>query len=249
MATNWSDLGFQVQNGSELEGLARKCHQNGRASRCSQGLYIVWALGSGIEVWAQLNKREELIGLNPHFAGKTRLSAGLMERITRHGFPMDGGFRAVAQPYGSDPIRGVFPFIFDVPDFLLQHELAVPAIHSVQLAAFAQQCALYLNEADMAARTARMALTLTPHTFLPMGLRGENGEPLAEPLPSAMFCGPVLDASLSTNPISKTQFWWLKVQSAAGEVDVVADAELLPRGARSGMLLQCTAWLSGRVMN
>ena len=247
MATNWSDLGFTAHSGADLETLARKCHQNGKAARCAQGMYIVWTLGQGIEVWAQLNPREELIGLNPHFAGKTRLSAGLTERVTRANLPMDGGFRVLAQPYGEDPIRGAFAFVFDVPDFLLHAEVRLPAIRTVQLAAFAQQCALFQNDADFEARTRRLAVKLTQETFLAVGLRGTDRELLAEPLPSAMFCGPVLDAARLGNPFSKAPFWWLKVRTAAGEVDVVADPELLPHGAHTDTILQCTAWLSGRL--
>jgi len=249
LATNLSDIGFTAQAGPELEALARKCHQNGHASRCAQGLYIVWAPDGGIELWAQLNHREELLGLNPHFAGKTRLSARLLERVTRAGFPMDGGFRALALPYGGNPSSGALQFVFDVPNFLLHDGLGVPAIHSVQLAAFAQQCALFENEEELRARSRGLAFQLTPASFLPVGMWGERREPLAEPLPSALFCGPVLEATLLKNPVSKAHFWWLKVKTAAGEADVVADPELLPRGAKAGQILQCTAWLSGKLMN
>lgn len=249
MATNLSDLGFTAQAGLELETLARKCYRNGHASRCAQGLYIAWSPGNGIELWAQLNLREELLGLNPHFAGKTRLSAGLMERVMRAGFPMDGGFRALALPYGSAPLQGAFQFVFDVPDFLLHDGLGTPVIHSLQLAAFAQQCAIFENEEELQSRTSRLPFKLASDSFLPVGMWGQNREPLAEPLPSALFCGLLLDTALLKNPLSKASFWWLKAKTAAGDVDVVADPELLPLKPRPGRILQCTAWLSGKLVD
>lgn len=248
MATNLTNLGFLPES-TNLEVLARKTFQNGRASRCKSGTYIVWSPGQGIELWAQLNPNEELIGLNPHFAGKTRASAGIMQRVSRGGFPMDGGFMALAQPYGSDPIRGAFTFVFDTPCFHLHDELALPAIRSVQLSAFAQQCAVFQNEKEFQTHTSKFGLSLSTDAFIPLGLVGKNRESLAEPIASAMVCGPILDAEKLTNAVSKGEFWWLRIRTTGGEIDVVADPELLPRGAKAGMILQCSAWISGRIFD
>jgi len=246
VATNLSDVGFP--DGSDLEALAKKCYQNGKATRCKQGTYIVWALGNGIELWIQLNSNEELIALNPHFFGKTRVSAGLEKRITREGFPMDGGFVSLAQPYGNEPMKGTFRFVFDTPNFLVHEEIDLPQIHSVQLTAFAQQCVVAANEEDFAAAMSRQGRNLKIDAFVPLAMTGPNREPLAEPLASAMICGSILDAVQMTNPATKAQFWWLKIRNAVGEVDVVADPELLPRGVKVGGILQCSAWISGRIV-
>ena len=248
MATNLSDVGFNQQGPGELEALAKKCYQNGKAQRCKQGTYISWALGNGIEIWIQLNPNEELIALNPHFSGKTRTSAGLEKRVTRDGFPMDGGFVALAQPYGNDPIKGAFRFVFDTPNFLSHEELKLPQISSVQLTAFAQQCVVAATEADFAAAMSRQGRNLGVDAFRPLGMTGPSREPLPEPLASAMLCGPILDAVQMTNPSTKTPFWWLKIRNAVGEVDVVADPELLPHGAKIGAILQCSAWVSGKIV-
>src|SRR5208283_2050872 len=110
MATNFSDIGFAAHDSAALEKLGRKCFANGRATRCAQGLYICWELGQGIELWAQLNKSEELLGLNPFFQGQTRANVGLQDRIARNGQPMEGGFKSMAQPEAREPLRGAFPF-------------------------------------------------------------------------------------------------------------------------------------------
>jgi hypothetical protein len=248
VVTNLTDVGFNSGN-SELESLATKCFQNGRATRGPKGTYIVWSPAHGIELWAQLSPSEEMIGLNPHFFGKTRTSVGLMQRVTRTGFAMDGGFASLAQPFGNDPIRGAFAFVFDTPDFLTHEELKLPAIRTVQLTAFAQQCNVFANEADFKARITKFGgKSLPSDTFLPLGLTGPNREPIPEPLATAMLCGTILDASLLTNPVTKNNFWWMKLRNGVGEIDCVADTSLLPHGAKAGGVIQCTAFLSGRIV-
>ena len=247
MATNMSALGFVTQQGGEFEVLARKCFAQGRKRRCKQGVYIVWEVGQGIELWAQLNENEELIGLNPHFAGKTLLSAGLLERVARTGFQMDGGFKSLSQPYGSDPIQGAIPFVFDAPDFLLHEELTLPLIHSVQLCAFALQCVLYENEVVFQASTTRHKMNYAADACVPLGFQDKDRQPLSEPLASAMLCGVILETAQLTNPVSKRSFTWMKLKNAIGEVDVVADPEVLPRSPKPREILQCSVWLSGKL--
>ncbi|HEY3322143.1 MAG TPA: hypothetical protein VGP72_16880 [Planctomycetota bacterium] len=247
MATNLSDIGF-TQTGAELEALARKCFQNGRATRCEKGTYIVWALGSGIELWIQLTPNEELIGMNPHFSGKTRTSAGLEKRVHRAGFPMDGGFVALAQPYGNEQIHGTFRFVFDTPNFHAHSELKLPVISSVQLTAFAQQCVVAPSEAEFRAASTRSNSRLSIDAFMPVGLNEKGRKTGAEPAATAMICGVILDCEQILNPTSKARFWWMRIRNSVGEIDVVADPELLPKGAKVGGVLQCSAWVSGRII-
>ncbi len=248
MATNLSDIGFSAQAGPEYEALARKCFQNGHASRCPSGTYIGWNLGGGIELWIQLTPGEELVGLTPHFFGKTRISAGLCQRVTRAGFALEGGFVALAQPYGCDPIRGAFRFVFDTPDFHVHDELPLPQIRSVQLTAFAHQCVVAPNEQEFRAARQRAGQNLPSDALIPVGMLGPDRKPLAEPAATAMVCGTILDVARLTNPMTKAPFWWLRLRNAAGEIDVVADPELLPRAPHVGGVLQCSAWLSGRLV-
>lgn len=250
MATNLSDIGFAAQSGDELETLARKCYENGRATRCAKGIYIRWQLSQGIELWAQLSLSEELVGLNPHFGGTARASLGLTQRVTRSGgFPMDGGFKGLAQPYGNDPIRGVFALVFDSPDFHTHDELELPRIATVQMAAFAQQCAVFENEEEFQALATRRGMRLGPDACMAMGLAGADREPLAEPLASALLVGRIQEARQIVNPFSKHEFWCLRLQNSLGEVDVVADPELLARPPRAGNVLQSSVLLSGRLVN
>lgn len=247
MATNLSDIGFHVHQAADMEALAHKFFENGKKICFGQGSYILWEVGAGIELWGQMNESEELIGFSPHFLGKTRISAGLMERVTRASLPLDGGFKSLAQPYGSEPIKGAFSFVFDTPDFLLHANEQLPVIRTVQLTAFAQQCGVFENEEDFKARSARVGSKLGPDAFVALGMIDDKRQPRAEPLATAVLTGAVMDAQQINNPATGHPFWWLKLRNALGEIDVVADPELLPRGAKERNIVQTSAWLSGRV--
>jgi hypothetical protein len=247
VASNFSDVGFAAHSAGEIEALARKCFERGRVFKTQSGSYIRWEAGGGVELWGQLNERDELLAINPHYSGKTRTSVGLMARVTRQGAPMDGGFLCWAQPFGNEPISGLFQFVFDTPDFLLTKDLKLPCIQSVQLSAFAQQCNVFANEEDYKSRAARFKITLPSSAFLPLGMTDKNRKPLPEPLALAMICGHVLDVSEQTNTDSKQKFWALKLRTSSGEIDVVSDPELLPNGAKSGNILQASVWVSGRL--
>ena len=242
-----SDIGFGSPQGPELESLARKCFENGRASRCPHGTYIVWALGQGIELWVQLNQREELIGLNPHFSGKTCLSLGLVQRIERDGFPMDGGFLSTALPTAGDPGHGAFQFVFDVPDFRIHDEVNLPLLKPIQLCAFAQQCSIFESEAAYRAVAAKRGFSLSSDAFVPSGFFDGERRRMAEPLASAMICGNIAEVVEIVNPLTRNRFFQIQVLTCIGKVDVVADAELLPQRAKPGQLLQCSVWLSGKI--
>jgi hypothetical protein len=247
VASNFSNIGFAAGSAAEVEALARKCIDHGRVLKTVCGSYIRWEVGGGVELWGQLNEQDELLAINPHFSGQTRVSAGLIAGVERRLSPMDGGYLCWAQPFGSDPVSGLFQFVFDTPDFLLHKNLPLPAIRSLQLAAFAQQCNVFANEDDYNSRAARFKITLPSSAFLPLGLADRNRQPLAEPLALAMLCGQVLDAAEQKNADSKLPFWLLRLRTSNGEIDVVSDPELLPNGAKPGNILQASVWLSGRL--
>ena len=249
LATNLSNIGFHVHQAGDMEALAGKFFELGRKICFGQGAYLHYDAGNGVELWGQLNASDEVIGFNPHFAGKTRTSAGVMERIARSGFPLDGGFKCLAQPFGADPIQGKFAFVFDCPDFLLSAHETLPTIRTIQLSAFVQQCAVFENEEEFRSRSARFGSKLGSDAFVALGMIDEKRQPRAEPLATCVVIGRVLEAEQLANPATSHQFWWLKVRNSAGEIDVVADPELLPRGAKPGNVMQCTAWLSGRLAN
>ena len=45
------------------------------------GTYLRWADPSGAELWIQLNAENEVIGVNPHFGGRSRVRVLLTHSI------------------------------------------------------------------------------------------------------------------------------------------------------------------------
>ena len=127
-----SDIGFRLESEDDYQQLALKACEEGQAWRTASGTYISWSPGEGIELWAQLDRDGEIIGLNPHFRGKGLMRVGLAHKINRpDGTILDGGFYGWANPSEMDPESGEFPLVFDLPDYEL-HEGAVFTGHVLE---------------------------------------------------------------------------------------------------------------------
>ncbi len=198
----------------------------------------------------QLDADGDVVGLNPHYAGHARMRVGLVARMPRpESSVLDGAFHGWADPTDGDPESGQFPFIFDVPDYELTGAVAVPSIREVQLAAFAHELQAYESEAAYnAAQTG--AIKYAAESFIPAGLFGAaTNEPDATPQAHAIFTGRVLDTALVTNPATGREFCWAHVRTIGGELDMVADPDLLTGYLTKGGIVSGTFWLSGRLLD
>jgi head-tail adaptor len=63
----------------------------------------------------------------------------------------------------------------------------------------------------------------------------------------ALFTGRVLDTGELTNGWSGATFLWARVRTLGGEVDVVADPEIVTGDATVGGVAQGEFWMSGRL--
>jgi hypothetical protein len=89
--------------------------------------YLRWTGSGGEELWLQLSPRRDLIGMNPHFSGASRVRVGIVNRVTRPSdTKLDGALQAWASPQGDSPEEGAYPFVFDVPD-ARRSEVSYPA--------------------------------------------------------------------------------------------------------------------------
>jgi len=247
MASHLSDIGFQVETEKELQQLAARAYEEGEVFETSTVSYIKWAPGEGVELWLQLDRANDVIGINPHFSGSSVMRVGLTQRLVRsEARPLDGALHAWANPEGEDPETGAYPFVFDVPDYYLIDVAELPAIAKIQLAAFAHELQSYDND-EAYAESQSDEIKFASESFIPAGLFSPGGEATGPPEAHAIFTGHVLEASIITNPVTGVEFCWAKTKTIGGEIDVVADPALLNGLLIKGGVLSGYFWLSGRL--
>lgn len=241
MASHFSTLGFDLRDEQALRDFVMHTAVQGERLALPDGsAYVLWTPGAGIEMWTQVSADGSIIGLNPHFGGQARMRVGLTSRINGpNDNALDGAFHGWADAQeGGDPEQGAYPFMFDAPDFRIHDAMALPAIATVQLAAFAHTLTAYPDEEAFRAAETRMAA----ESCIPSGLFADP------PAPQVIFNGHVVAAAALTNPHTSLTFHWARVKTLGGEYDVVADpaivdGEIVPQG-----ILSVSGWVSGRIM-
>jgi hypothetical protein len=244
MPNHMSDIGFELNSEDDFQQLALQVCEEGEPRKAASGTYIRWAPGEGIELWAQLDQDNEVIGLNPHFRGKGLMRIGVTQEVIRpERTSLDGAYYAWANPAENDPEMGEFPFVFDVPDYQL-HKVRLPSILHVQLAAFAHE--LHSYDSDEAYdRSQSEEMKFASEAFIPSGLFRPEGTTMEPPQAHAIFTGHVQETTIITNPATGNGFCWAKLRTLGGDVDVIADPLLLNGLLVEGGVVSGSFWLSG----
>lgn len=246
MPSHLSSLGFSVKTREDFSALAMQAAREGKIVEVpGQGSYTVWAPGEGIELWVQIDQQGQLIGLNPHFNGKAVMPVGLTRRVLRSDdSELDGAFYAWAAPE-DDPEMGLYPFAFDAPDYRMYDALHLPQLANAQLAAFAHEIKAYKNEEALRATGKRMAAEscIPSGTFRP----GPMGGRIDPPESRVIYYGYVLETALLTNPVTRRTFYWARIRTLGGEVDLVADPEIVKGTIVKDGIVGGQFWLSGRL--
>jgi hypothetical protein len=211
------------------------------------GEYFHWSDPSGAEIWLQVSASNKLIGMNPHYAGRSIVPVGLTARLPAAGpSALDGSFHGWADPAGEVPDTGCYPFVFDAPDYRLHEELSLPARKQVQIAAFAREIAAFETVAAYeASQTGE--LKYASQSFIPSGLFTPAGDSTVPPKARAIFAGHVLAADEKINVLTRRAFYWALVETVGGTYDVVIDSSLLPVVPAVGGVISGSFWLSGRI--
>jgi len=247
MPGHLSDIGFDLKTQEDFEQLAIKTCQEGQPYRTADGTYIKWSPGFGIELWAQLDRADEIIGLHPHFHRNGRMRVNIVEKIMRpNSTILDAAYYGWSNPSDGGTEDGDFPFVFDVPNDKIQ-EPRWGSIAVVQLAAFAHELESYSSVEEFD-RSQVEGLRYASKSFIPAGLFTPESGDTVPPEAYANFAGHVLETSLIRNPATATDFCWAHVSTLGGEVDVVADPVLLNNVIVKGGVVKGSFWLSGVVI-
>ncbi len=249
MPSHFSSIGFPVDSQEAFQALAERSWPLATEIRVAGGLYRrrTTGTGPGAELWLQALEGGQLVGLSPHFAGRSANQVRLERRVRRAtDTPLDGAFFAWADPEGSTD--GAYPFVFDAPDALTCADLALPCVATVQVALFAHEIEVHASaEAYLAATAGPDGAHLEPEAFVPVGLFEPEGAVTDPPTAHALLTGRVVEARELTSEPGNRPFQWMFVASLGGAYDVVADLDLLPTTPEPGAVVLAAGWLSGRV--
>jgi hypothetical protein len=246
--SQFSSIGFRVSTGEDLAALASQVADRADTIDAADGQYLKWAPPSGEQLWLQVRRTGDAMGMNPHFEGQSVVRAFLEARITRSTHtPLDGTFLAWANPPADGSAGGDYPFAFDCPDAAVNDALALPAIVPLQVAAFAQQISVHDSEAAYDAHQASEGTRFDSRSFVPSGLVSPSGEPVTPPESHALIAGHVIAAAPRMNSVTGQPYWWALVDTLGGTFDVVVDPPLLTGPIRIGNIVSGWFWLSGRV--
>ncbi|MBO0861645.1 MAG: hypothetical protein J2P21_24795 [Chloracidobacterium sp.] len=249
MASHLTDIGFYYNTDEEIRELIDQAYELGELLRVEQGGYFRWSPGEGVEIWGQLDNKDNCIGFNPHFDGESVISVGLTARLQRiETSVLDGAFHAWANPSGDDAESGFYPFIFDAPDFRLCDSVKLPGVVEARIAAFAHELSAFESDEAYYASQSNWP-RFGAESFFPTGLFTEEMESTDPPQAYAIFTGHVLNTALKINPVTKSEFLWAKVQTFGGVFDVVADPVIVNGAVVEGGIVHGAFWLSGRLQH
>jgi len=243
MATHFSTIGLAIGSDPELVELIERVMPDAERFPTPQGTYLRWVDPSGAELWIQLNGENQLVGVNPHFGGRSKVRVLLTDRLeVGSTSTLDGRFHGWADPERAEREQsGAYPFLFDAPDAARHAELELPAEVDVQIAAFAHDIQVFASVKEFESTQTGNAWH-TSRMFIPSGLTGGDG-PKAE----AAFTGDVQRSERRTNKLTGADFIWCLVKSTGGTFDIVVDLELLPKPPPVGGVITGSFWLTGRV--
>jgi hypothetical protein len=251
VAGNFSSIGIELSTPQDMQDIVERVVDAAEPVAADGGVYLVWASGDGPELWLQCDAEDQLIGMNPHFAGPTRMRLGLVAAIDRPGqTELDGAFYAWANPGAEDPTSGDYPLVFDCPDALLHVDLELPCVVTVQLAGFAQHLEIWDSVADFERERDGDDAQLSSRAFIPAGLLRPDGvDDPPPPVAYAIVNGHVLAAELRVNPLTGQKYLWAAVATHGGTLDVVAAEALVTREVREGSVISGGFWLSGQIVD
>lgn len=249
--SNFSNIGFNVTTQEELQQLLRKVYRTSKQIKISEGVYSVFTDASGSQLFMQFNKKNEFLGVNPHFKGKSRRTVCLIHTIDRPESELDGAFQCWADPSEeNNPDSGLYPFVFDLPDFKTIGQIDFPKNFDIQLTAFAQELSVYDSEEEYD-ESQTSDLKWATQSFVPSGLFsfGEEEKDPSPPQATGIFTGIIRQFEKKRNELTGDEFYWLLVDTLGGEVDIVADIRYFEKTPIANGIVQGAFWLSGQLID
>jgi hypothetical protein len=247
MASHFSSIGFPLNSQEELGSLLESLYGQSRPYPCQSGRYLRWVDSSGAELWLQLDSHDNLVGVNPHFSGKSQMKVRLEHKVHRpDSSPLDGAFLGWVDPSDDKSEPGSYPFVFDSPDSNLCDQVSMNSVVQVQIAAFAHSVEIFADPEEFESRNSGK-FSMASQSFIPSGMFSPGGRATEPPTAHAVLTGHILEAQVKTNTHTRERFHWLLVQSFAAVFDVVIAPELMNVPPKPRAVISGSFWISGRI--
>lgn len=249
MPSHLACLGFEIKNQTEFSALMQLAAEKSEPLPARKGAYYPWRMGNGVELWAQADKSGGLIGLNPHFSGRTTQVLKLTKKYPSPAGLLDGAFKtwlktAAAGMEVLSGMEGDYPFVFDCPAFGWFQDLPLPALARVQLAAFPLRLEI-VTKGEAAEPLMLGQLEVDEEFFIPVGTFRE----VKDETPSAIsrFGGRVLSSQTVLNPFTRLPFTLATVRTYGMDLDVVIPQNLTDNPLSVGQAIRGEFWISGLI--
>jgi hypothetical protein len=238
--SHMSAIGFDVPI-EEFQALVTRGAPEASRFDTAIGSYLQWALGSGVELWLQINAVEKIVGCNPHFVGTGEMPVALIETASVPGRPLDGsGFGWAAPRDTSNPNSGLHAFAANLPNFAYVDErILMPPVVTLQIAAFASALEFFPTESAYIRSEWGQYYQAEPGVTTWQTVENEG-----MPQPQAFLTGFVTASECRRNPVTGQEFHTLGLQTSAGSIDVVADMATVARRPVVGTVVAGNFWLS-----
>jgi hypothetical protein len=249
--SNFSNIGFDINSDEEFLQLVQGVANASSMIKVKEGLYAVYSDRSGAELWLQFDHRNEFIGINPHFKGKSRRRVCLQHILEHPENPLEGGFHAWSNPAVEDiPESGEYPFVFMSPAYRTTGEITLPGTVDIQLTAFAQEIAFFATEGDFYAAQ-QSEVRFSSQSFIPASKPGMPGNETdnEQLIALAYITGIVKEVNVRRNDWNAQAFFWLVVDTYGGKIDIVADMRLFETVPVADGIIQGEFYLSGQLLS
>jgi hypothetical protein len=272
MGFMFEDIGFPLESGMAYMNLLHEMVEYGQIIKTGRGAYVWWTPDQVIGVSAEIKEQGELGMLRPHFMGESRIKVALVEKFAYQDVRMaDGFFVAYAKPeksggsfvskhknlhYGDGTYSSHLPFIFDAPDYERYTDISLPALVEVKLTGFALNLHAYETEdewMDFQIETDTSGeedpYIWTGEAFLSSAILDKREDPTQYSRPTAFIAGTTLQTAIRTNPMTGCDYCWARLQTVAGELDIVVSPSILNGYFVTGGVACGNFYLSGQIVS
>ena len=249
MPSHFSTIGMSVNSEEDMLAIAEKASDDSVEIVCKSGHYLKWSSEEGAELWLQIDKKNDLVGLTPSFSGKSQMLVGITNAIER---PDDTAFEGMihgwANPQKDEPKNGDYPFVFDLVNKATYEDFDFPFISEVKLSAFAHEMTVYSSLEDYDSEQTEEP-KFASESFIPSGLFKPDDTEDSHPEPYAIFTGRVLKCRKLKNSLTNGEYHWALVKTLGGTIDVLSDPTLSNKEIAVDGIISGSFWLNGKIIN